>query len=267
MKPFSIRHLAKVWVANTKISIIREMEFRGNFLLGIFRQFSWVAAFVFMVEIIFRNTASLNGWAKPEMLIILSLSRFIEGTVDLFVSRNIAMFPQSIQKGTFDFFLTKPIPAQFAFAFQKFYIYNIGNVVSGLMLFVYALMNLETPLSSGVILSFATLVVTSFIVFYSFLILVACLVFYFERLEALYGIMTLFTEPLTVPFDIFPRVPRLAITYIIPIAFIVFVPAQAITSKLHTWQIPVAILVAAIFLTLANLAWSSGLKRYTSASS
>lgn len=267
MSSFSLRHLAKVWLANTKISVIREMEFRGNFLLGIFRQFSWVAAFIFMVEIIFQNTQALNGWAKPEMLIILALSRFIEGTMDLFVSRNIAMFPQAVQKGTFDFFLTKPIPAQFAFAFQKFYIYNIGNVISGLILFIYALMNLQTPLSLSTILSFATLVATSFVVFYSFLILVASLVFYFERLEALYGFMTLFTEPLTVPFEIFPRIPRLAITYLIPIAFIVFVPAQAITGKLQLWQIPTAISIAAIFLILANLAWSSGLKKYTSASS
>lgn len=267
MASFSFSHLYHVWLANSKASIIREMEFRGNFILGIIRQFSWVAAFIFMVEIIFQNTQSLNGWAKPEMLMIIALSRTIEGLMDLFVSRNIAMLPQTVQKGELDFFLIKPLPAQFAIAFQKFYIYNTGNVVSGFILFFYALLHIPHLPSLQTWAFFIPLVAVSFIVFYSFLILVASLVFYFERLEALYGFMTLFTEPFTVPFDIFPRTPRFLMTYIIPIAFVIFIPAQAITGKLALWELPLAILFGVLFLTLANLAWRAGLKRYTSASS
>jgi len=263
----TIRHLARVWVANAKTSIIREMEFRGNFFLGIFRQFLWVSAFIFMVEIIFQNTHALNGWGKPQMLIIIALSRFIEGTMDLLVSRNIATLPQVVQKGEFDFFLLKPLPAQFAVAFQKFYIYNLGNVTSGFILLIYALFNLHSSLTPIHWLTFIPLVAISFTVFYSFLILVGSLVFRFERLQSMYALMTLFTEPFTVPFDIFPRVPRLAMTYLIPIAFVIFVPAQAITGKLATWELPVAIVVCAIFWYLSNLAWKSGLAKYTSASS
>jgi ABC-type uncharacterized transport system permease subunit len=42
---------------------------------------------------------------------------------------------------------------------------------------------------------------------------------------------------------------------------------QALTGRLALWQVPVAIAIAAIFLTLANLAWRAGLRRYSSASS
>src|SRR3989344_976821 len=121
MPAFTLSQLRRVWLANAKTSIVREMEFRGNFLLGIVRQFFWTATFIFMVQIIFENTQSLHGWEKAQMLIIIGMSRFIEGIMDLFASRNIAMLPQTVQRGEFDFFLLKPLPAQFAMAFQKFH--------------------------------------------------------------------------------------------------------------------------------------------------
>jgi ABC-2 type transport system permease protein len=77
----------------------------------------------------------------------------------------------------------------------------------------------------------------------------------------------MFTEPLTVPFDIFPRAPRLAITYLLPLAFIVFVPAQAITGRLDWWQLPMGIGIAIIMLALSRLSWQAGIRRYSSASS
>lgn len=261
------KHLLRVWVANTRTSIIREMEFRTNFILGIVRHGIWISAFIFMIEIIFRNTTSLNGWDHAEVLIVLGLSRIIEGTIDTFITRNIALLPQTVQRGEFDLFLLKPLPSQFSVAFQKFHFYNIGNILGGLAIFVYALRNLDQVPSLPQWGIFLILIAVSFIVFYSFFIMVASLVFRLERLESLWSLLTFFTEPITVPFDIFPRTPRLLITYLIPIAFIVFVPAQAITGKMALWQLPVAILMAITFLTLANLAWASGLRRYTSASS
>ncbi len=263
----NIKYLTNVWLSLARTSIVREMEFRGNFVLGIIRQFSWIAAFIFMVEIIFRNTSSLNGWSHAEMFIIVALSRMIEGTFDIFASRNIAMFPQAVQRGDFDLQLLKPLPSQFAVAFQRFHFYNIGNVLGGLMIFVYGLVNLPHYPSLLSWLAFAVLIIVSIVIYYSVMILIASLVFRLERMESLWGLVTLFTEPLAVPFDIFPRVPRLAITYIVPIAFVVFVPAQAITGKLAFWQLPVALVIACLFLWFANLAWKSGLGRYTSASS
>lgn len=261
------KHLFKVWRANARTSMVREMEFRTNFILGIIRHTIWITAFVFMIEIIFTNTNDLNGWNRAQMLIVLALSRIIEGTLDTFISRNIALLPRTVQQGEFDIFLLKPLPSQFSVAFQKFHFYNIGNIIGGLLIFIYALANLNTLPSPVEWSMFMLLVGVSFTIFYSCLILVASLVFRLERLESLWSLLVFFTEPLTVPFDIFPRTPRLLITYIIPIAFVVFVPAQAITGKLQLWQIPVAMFVAVVFLTLANLAWASGLKRYTSASS
>ena len=262
------RYLWRVWRANARASFIREMEFRANFFLGILRQGLWLAAFIFLLEIIFSHTESIAGWQKPEALIILALSRIVEGIMDTFFTRNIADLPTIVQKGSFDFYLTKPSPVLFYTSFKQFYLHStIGHISGGLAVFLYALSQLDHQPNLSAWLIMILLVMTGLIIFYSLLILLASLVFYIERLEALWSFLQLMTEPLTVPFDVFPTTPRLALTYALPLAFIVFVPAQAITGRLQMWQLPIAFALAAIFLILANLAWRAGLRRYSSASS
>ncbi len=261
------RHFLRVWRAGIRTSVIREMEFRANFFAGLLRQFLWLLTFILFIEVTFRHTNSLSGWSKPEVLVILALARLIEGVINTLFLPNIMELPMLVQKGAFDFYILKPIPVQLYTAFHRLFIDNIGNVLAGIALLAYALPLLPRLPSPSSWLLFMALTIMGITIFYSLLILIASLVFYLERLEALWGFVSLFTEPLTVPFDIFPRTPKLILTFVVPIAFVVFVPAQALTSRLAWWQLPTAFGITLTLLLLSNLAWRSGLRRYSSASS
>lgn len=263
----SSHHLAKTWLSFVRTSFVREMEFRTNFWLGISREILWFFMFVLTIKIIFQNTDSLAGWNEPEVLIVLAFSRLIEGTMHILFIRNIGEIPFLIQNGMFDYILTKPIPAQWHAAFKRFMFYNFGTFCTGIALLTYALIQQPDILTLPSVALSAVLVAIGMTIFYSLLILVTTLGFFLERLDAIWAFFYLFSEPLTYPFDIFPSAPRIAMTYIIPLAFVVFVPAQALTGRLAWWQLPVAIGIAALFLLLANIAWRAGLRRYTSASS
>lgn len=266
--PFpDIKHLGRVWLASGRASVVREMEFRANFLLGLVRQGLWLGVFIIFINVIFRHVDDLSGWSRAEMLVILALSRLMEGLINVLFVHNLMELPQAVQKGQFDFYLTKPVPAQFMAAFRSFSLYSIGNVIAGAVLLAYALPHLPTLPHPAAWFIFPLLAACGLVVFYSWLVIVATLVFYLERLEALWGFLVLFSEPLTVPFDIFPRPARVALTYLLPIALVVFVPAQALTGRLQWWQVPLAAVLAALFLLIANLAWRAGLRRYSSASS
>lgn len=261
------KHLGKVWLAVVRSSLVREMEFRANFFLGIIREFAWLGVFVLVIQVIFSNTESLAGWSKPQMLILLSLSRMIEGLMQTLFINNIATLPATIQKGNLDYLLVKPLPSQWQAAFQHITIYNFGNVLAGMILLVYTFITYKLSLSFTAVAATLLLGVVGMALYYSVLIITASLGFWLERFQAFWAINHLISEPLTMPFDIFPRAVRIPLTYFLPIAFVVFVPAQALTGRLVWWQIPVAILIAAIFLTLANVVWRAGLRRYSSASS
>lgn len=260
------RHLWRVWVACVRANIVREISFRANFIAGIVRQLMWLVIFIFFIKTVFNTTTSLAGWSQNEVLVVLALSRLIEGLMNTLFLQNIMMLPEVVRRGNFDFFLTKPVPVQFYTAFRNFSLYSFSNVIAGTVLLAYALWQLPSfsLLSLGIFLGLAA---CGIIIYYSLLITVATLVFFLDRFEALWGFDMLFSEPLTVPFDIFPRVPRVALTYLLPIAFVVYVPAQALTSRLVWWQIPLAAGLAFTGLIIANVAWRAGLRRYSSASS
>lgn len=260
-------HLGRVWLAVIRTSVVREMEFRINFFLGIIREIAWLGVFVLLIQTIFEHTPALAGWSKPQMLILLSLSRLIEGLMSTLFTNNIADLSQTIQKGTLDLLLTKPLPAQWQTAFKRLTIYNLGNVLAGTILLVYTLVAYEFPLTVTNVVATFGLGVVGIVIYYSILITTASLGFWLERFQAFWAIDHLISEPLTIPFDIFPRAIRIPLTYFLPIAFVVFVPAQALTGQLSWWQIPAAIVIAIIFLSLANLVWRAGLRRYSSASS
>jgi ABC-2 type transport system permease protein len=263
----NIAHLWRVWVANVRTGLIREMQFRLNFYSSLLRQLLWLASFMLLINIIFTQTNSLAGWSQGQVFTLLALSRIIEGISDALFNRNINNLPAAVNSGKFDFYLTKPLPAQFHAAFHRFRLIDCGNVLNGLVLLAYAILIEPTTHSLKAWLLFSFLAFLGIIIYYSLLITLVTLVFFLERFEAFYAISELLSEPLTVPFDIFPPGAKTVLTYLLPLAFIVFVPAQALTGRLALWQLPAAFLITAIFLAIANLAWRSGLRRYSSASS
>ena len=263
----SSKHIWRVWRANAKASLTREMEFRGNFILGIIRQLLWFIIFIIFIETLFTNTQAISGWSKIDMLIIVALSRLVEGAMGVLFINNWMNFTQAVNKGQFDYYLLKPVPVQFYTGFKILNIENIGNVFAGLGLLIYALIHVSNRPSAWMVLLAFMIIPIGIVIYHSLLVIVATLVFRLERLGALWGFNELFSEPLTVPFDVFPDSLRAALTYLLPIAFVVFVPAQALTGRLTWWQVPIGILIAVIFLLLANVAWRAGLKRYSSASS
>ena len=260
-------HHFKVWLAIIRTRRVREMEIRTNFLLGIGREILWFGVFLFVIEVVFQNAESLAGWSQAEVLVVLALSRLLEGGMNILFIRNIGEIPFSVNDGTFDFLLVKPISAQWHAAFKRFMFYNFGTFGTGVALFAYVLLLPEVSLSVPAVGVLILLVFLGVIIFYSLLLLVATLGFFLERLEAVWAFFHLFSEPLTMPFDIFPRGARVAMTYVVPLAFVVFVPAQAVTQRLSSWQLPLAVGIAVVTFVVTQLFWRAGLRRYSSASS
>src|SRR3989344_2164232 len=238
----SARHLLRVWRASARAATVREMEFRFNFFSGLVRQVAWLATFVLMIHVIYQHTDSLAGWSQLQVLTLLALSRIIEGLSDAFFHRNIAELPGVIQNGKFDFYLTKPVPAQFHTAFHRFRFLDLGNAAIGLVLLIYAVVRDPSMFTWTGWLLFAVLALLGLAVYYSILIIMVSVAFKFERFDGFFALDNLISEPLTAPFDIFPPGTKAVLTYLLPLAFIVFVPAEALTGRLEMPQLPISFL-------------------------
>jgi len=68
------------------------------------------------------------------------------------------------------------------------------------------------------------------------------------------------------PVGVYPGWLRIGLTFLIPIAFAVTVPAQALTSRLNGGTLAFAAVLALTFVILTRIFWRVGLRRYSGAS-
>ena len=104
-------------------------------------------------------------------------------------------------------------------------------------------------------------------VVYALWLVLVTLTFWFVRVDNIEQIVWQGFEAARYPIEIYPGWLRGALTYGIPVAFIITIPAQALSGRAGQMPIAVACTVGILSLTAATFFWRFGLKHYTGASS
>jgi ABC-2 type transport system permease protein len=90
--------------------------------------------------------------------------------------------------------------------------------------------------------------------------------FWFIRIENILVIFQTLYEAGRWPIGIYPHWLKFILTFIVPIAFAITVPAQALTGRLTTETLTLDVGVAIGMLIISRLFWKIGLRNYSGAS-
>ncbi|HLF90723.1 MAG TPA: ABC-2 family transporter protein [Anaerolineales bacterium] len=104
------------------------------------------------------------------------------------------------------------------------------------------------------------------VIVYSFWLMLATTAFWFIRVV---NILRLFRDLYQAgrwPTGLYPTWMRAALTFLVPVAFAVTVPAEALTGRLTLPSLLGTGLLALILLVLSRRFWLAGLRQYTGAS-
>jgi ABC-2 type transport system permease protein len=270
----------RVLLTFARNSLIRDMTFRGNFLIETISSTSWIFMNLGFYTLIFRYTPMLGegtGWGKYQFFLFLSTTLLINSLMQIFFMQNAHEFSELIRTGTLDFALVKPIDTQFLISFGRVGWSSLGNLAVGLMLMVYALWRVDyTPGPVQVVL-YPIYVLSGVAILYSLMITLATTAVWLGRNQTLYNFWFYITNFSRYPMEIysgpFGTPLRRFFTFIIPVLIVVNVPARLLVRPLdprspEDWLLP----VFAIFATLASLAasrwvFNRALLSYRSASS
>ena len=114
--------------------------------------------------------------------------------------------------------------------------------------------------------AFGLMVLAGGAIVYSFWLILATLSFWFVRVENILVIFQSVYEAGRWPVSLYPGWLRFGLTFLVPVAFAVTVPAEALTGRL-TWQTGLlAVGLAAALLVVSRLFWKIGLRNYSGAS-
>ncbi|MEQ1827207.1 MAG: ABC-2 family transporter protein, partial [Pirellula sp.] len=148
MPPPNLRpNYLAVLMTFAKNSLIRDMTFRGNFILDCISSLSWLLMNLGFYLIVFSHVKSIGvatGWGQNEFYVFLATTWLINSVVQAFMMPNAQEFSELIRTGGLDFAILKPIDTQFLISFRRVEWSSLSNFAFGLLILIYALYQLST---------------------------------------------------------------------------------------------------------------------------
>jgi ABC-2 type transport system permease protein len=252
-----------------RASIQNELAYRLNLLINLLVALVGLGNALAGVAVIYAHTSTLHGWTLNQTLLLLGVYTMVSGLLTVFVSPNLDQLSQSIRDGTLDFTLLKPASSQFLASFQRCVIWGLTDIVLGAGLVGASLARLSQHGGATIarLVPFSLTLVAGTVILYSLWTMLATFAFWFVRIDNLTTILHGFYAMGRFPVDAYPLWLRRVLTFVIPVALVTTVPAEALTGRLAP-LVPVAsIAVAGTLLWLSTRLWRLGLGHYTSASS
>lgn len=267
-------HYLRVLGTFMRNSFVREMTFRGNFLIEVVTNAFWFGAQLVFFSLIFGNVREMNGWSRPEFYAFMATGMIINALIEALFMPNCANFSELIRTGGLDFVLLKPIDTQFLVSFEKLDLGALFHLLFPFALLGYALRSIDHQIGPMDIVMYLGLIAVGVTFIYSLTIVIASTSVWFGRNQGLYEFWHYITIFSRNPRDFYRgsgwgEALRLVFSYVIPILLVTTVPAEFVTGKvLQPSWITLVTLVAAIGgLFVSRRIFQLALRSYRSASS
>lgn len=262
-----MKHHFKAFFVLLNFSFKRYLEHRWNTVGNLISPLASLIAVIFFIQILYSKTPVVLGWDKYQLLFFTGAYQVFSSLYSFLVLRSINFLPDAVQRGELDLLLTKPLSSQFLLSFRLIRAYEILNVLPGIILMWYAgsfLSISNWPLS---IFSLALGLTEGLVILYGLYFSLATLSFWLTRFSAMTSLYALVSSPLAFPLDIFGKAGSFALTFIIPLGFMLTIPVKVFLGKSPQFYLVLGGLVAIFFLSFSIWFWNLALRHYTSASS
>ncbi len=259
------RMVAGMWIRST-------MAYRSSFALTLVTSFC-VTFFDFVVILLmFGQVRGLGGFSFAEIALLYGTAGTSFGIADLTMG-SLQKMGKRVRDGSLDTFLMRPAPLLAQVAADKFALRRFGRVAQGLMVLVWGLFLLDVEWTPLKVLLLPVTVVCGAVIFGAVMVLGASTQFWMQDAAEVtnsftYGGNTLLQYPPT----IFAQELVRGVVYVVPLAFVSWLPALYVLGRpapagVPEWAAFASPLVAAVCCGAAGLAWRAGIRSYRSTGS
>jgi ABC-2 type transport system permease protein len=259
----SVLRVALVYV---RVGLMNELQYRVNFFVQLLQALIQVATGLIVLSLVYSHTNQLHGWKESELLTLLGVQILLGGVIHTFVQPNMERLMEDVQQGTLDYALTKPEDAQLLVSVRQFRIWQLVEVVSGLIVMGVGIGRLQSSIGVLDALGFLAAIGLGAVMVYCFWLVITTGAFWVVRMEHVLELFEGVYQTGRWPVGVYPGWMRYGVTFLVPIAFAVTVPAQALTSRLHGGTLGLAAGFCVLLFVLTRLFWRRGLRRYSGAS-
>lgn len=259
-------HLFRLVWTFLRIAIANELQYRANFFLQLIQSLIALVVGLVGLKLVFNQTAYLGEWSAPELLIVLSVYILMGGVIRAYIQPNMLRLMFEIQEGNLDFALTKPVDSQLIVSLREFHFWSLVDVLLGSTVLAVTLFQDHNQIGLVQGLAFVAVLFMGTVILYCFWLMISASAFWFIRVGEVAELFEGIYAAGRWPVGIYPRWLRFGLTFIIPIAFAVTIPAEALTGRLDALTLFGTFALTIVFAFMARRVWLLGIRNYSGAS-
>jgi len=249
-----------------RVGALNELQYRANLAIQLVQSGIQLGTGLAVLALVFSQVTLLNGWSQPELLAVMGVYTLVGGIIGTFVEPNMERLIGDVRKGTLDYILTKPDDSQVLVSVREVRIWRLVDVVLGLVILAVALGQLRSAVGVPGALAFVVALGLGASMIYCFWLILTTAAFWIVRMDEIVELFRGVYQSGRWPVSIYPDWLRLGLTFLVPIAFAVTIPAEALTGRLTPASLALAGAVAAGLLAFTRWLWRTGLRHYSGAS-
>jgi ABC-2 type transport system permease protein len=249
-----------------RVGAMNELQYRVNFWLQLLQSLVALGVGLAGLGLVFTHTTDLAGWSRPELLAVMGVHIVMGGVIGAVIQPNMLRLMEDVRQGTLDFALTKPEDAQAIVSVREIRLWQLVDVAVGAVVIGVALVELGASVGALQTLLFFGALLLGALMIYSFWLMLTSVTFWVVRVDEMLNLFEGLYAAGRWPVSIYPGWLQGLLTFLVPVAFAVTVPAEALTGRLTAANLGLAAALAAGLLLLARLVWRIGLRQYSGAS-
>lgn len=261
----------RIYFYMVSVSIKTQLQYRYAFVMNILGWAMTYAGTAITMWVLLYSFGAIEGWSFWELLFLFALAVLSWGVCAIFFF-HFRTLDQYIIQGTFDRFLVRPINPFLHFMSMKFDVGAFGQLLFSIIAVVMAYKHLEIHWESWQWLVFLGAVLGGTLIQGGLLVAISAVAFWTNRSEQFYWTVVWPAKSLmNYPLTIFPRIVQVILTFVLPFAFVNYLPALLLLGKSSENYAPFwgffSMLIGVIFFTVCYKFWIFGLNHYKSAGS
>jgi len=259
----TLRYYLRLYFLIESQYIKSRLQYRTDFIISTIGMLFTSSATIFVFWVLFATIPDLAGWSFEEIVFFYGFYSLAVVPLQLFFD-HIWMLRYHVQDGTFIKYYLRPLNTMFYYMSEMVDIKAISQLALGLVTLIYASVKMGIQWTPMRLILLLALLLGASLVAISILVIAACTAFWVIGSYSVLALALKIRDFAPYPITIFDGFFRFLFTYLIPIGFVAFYPAQLFLNPQDAPLLAYASPLVGIGLfAVAYAVWNKGINTYT----
>lgn len=248
------------------------LQSKVDFMMGLLGFFFTQIMGIAFLYLVFQQIPSLQGWTLDQLIFIYGFAQLPRGIDHLFTDNIWLVAWRLVINGDFDRYMLRPMNMFFQIVSEKLQPDAIGELLVGAILVVRGLSKGIVVIDAAHICLFVVSIFAGAIIYTSVKLFFASLAFWVKMSGPFLQVAYEMADFAKYPTEIYAKLVRFIITWVIPFAFVAYLPASYFLGAGEHASIfrgpgivGMECMIAVVFWCVAYTMFSKGTKVYESA--